>query len=126
MIAGTWDYEDSSQFTNKVKDAILEADMAQLAQNEVNDCRYVLWLWYHHAITCALWKRHDKQKARLFSERAMMYMSDDNPNRITKLLYLLTHDRLDEAQQWIDLIAEDQEIGTAIHQMELYKSYFLR
>lgn len=121
MRSGQWDYNDASQATNIIKSAIEKVGLSAIPDSkEVEWLQDILWFWYHHATSCALDKYGDKDKAQEFSKRALEYHLPTNPNKITKLLYHLTHDELDEAKKWAEGIDSEPEKSTAKKDIEAY------
>ncbi|MDP3988903.1 MAG: hypothetical protein Q8P93_01560 [bacterium] len=113
MKGGLWDDQDASLLTNWTK-AILELiDPTQLDPDDQGWRQEILWFWYHHAISCAIWKRKDRGLAQLYAENALKLQASDHPNQITRLLWYLVHDQLQEAQHWAEQIIEDPEHTTA-------------
>ena len=106
-----WDYKNSDLVINKVKDTVERALHSGLTMDEQseNDLRNILWFWYHHAIGFAIWDSRDHAKAKEFSKKALEYQTDDNPNKITRLLYLLVHDKEKEADRWLNTILTDPD-----------------
>ena len=90
-------YFDPKHITNKVKKILEELDARTLSSAEKKERRLILWLWYHHAISYAIWGEKDRQQARSFSAQALRHQPKDHSNHITCLLYLLVRDRLREA-----------------------------
>ncbi len=116
----TWDYRNPDLVTNRVKNVLENIDTTTLSDDAAQWRNEILWFWNHHAISCAVWKYQDIQAAQEFSERALQLQSKDHPNRITKLLYHLTHNELDQAEQWLRKIDEDER-ETAEFLIRLYK-----
>lgn len=123
---GLWDYDNPSLLVNKIYTSISRIDISTLRVGERVWCNEILWFWYHHAISCAISKKRDKEKARLFSEIALGMQPPDHPNQITRLLYLLTHDRFAEAESWASLISDRVERRTAREIIAEYGSMFDR
>ena len=124
FTSGAWDYNDPTQLTNQVK-AILESTSdSELSDDQYNEPGWrneILWFWYHHAISCAIWRYGDKQSAQKYSEQALVYQSEDHPNQITKLLCFLTNDQLDESENWTTNITDEVEKQTAEKLIDEYK-----
>lgn len=123
MRAGQWDYANPGLVTNQIKEMI-----EKIGVNNINDEKekkwikmYILWMWYHHAITCALWKYGDKEAAIEYSKMAINLQHDDHPNKITRLLYFLVRDDLASAEKWQKTITEEPEKSTAEYSIKLYK-----
>jgi len=102
MRTFSWDDESSHLVTNQVKGILEEIDPAELNKNDRMLRRRILWFWYHHAISCAIWKRKDKPLAQFYATKALEFQPRSHPNKITQLLWFLVHDRLAEAKSWIE------------------------
>ncbi len=115
------DYHDPKLITNKIKEVIEKADSKKLSKEE-RECRLdILWLWYHHAISYAIWGYKDKKCAEEYALQALKYQPKDNPNKITRLLYLLICDQLLDAEKWVKTINENPERTTALDLLKFYK-----
>lgn len=113
MLSKEWDYTNASLLVNQVR-VILEKEYESIIdEDEKYWAREILWFWYHHGISCAIWKYKDKKQARIFADQALQFQSEGHPNKITKLLYFLVNDRLEEAQQWALTITDEVEGPTA-------------
>ncbi len=121
MKSGQWDYDNPELITNKIKVSLESIDKSSLNEEESDWRNEILWFWYHHAISCAI-EKNDKIAAQKYAEKALEIQSDDHPNKITKLLYLLVHDKLEEAEAWALNIDEELEKSTAQYQLEIYKN----
>lgn len=123
MYADAWDYKNETLLTNRIKNAIEQAGYDAISdEKERHWISNILWLWYHHAISCALWQYADKDAALEFSARALAMQSEDHPNKITRLLYLLIRDRLEEAEAWLMTITTEPEKSTAQYSVDLYRN----
>jgi hypothetical protein len=121
MRSSHWDYNDASQATNIIKSAIEKVGLDAIPDRKEKEwLQDILWFWYHHATSCALDRYGDKSKAQEFSKKAFELHLPTNPNKITKLLYLLTHDELDEAKKWAETIDSEPEKSTAQKDLEAY------
>jgi hypothetical protein len=121
MKSGLWDYGNSELLVNKVKSFIEGIEISLLSVEEKKWINSLLWLWHHHAISCAIVRYKDKQKAEEYSEKAMFYQDESHPNQITKLLYLLVRDKLEEAKEWINQIKSGVERDTANFLLKQYQ-----
>ncbi len=119
FIDGRWDYDDNAQEHNKIKVALESIGTAGLSDEEIEWRNEILWFWYHHAISVAC-RKGDKEKQRQFSTKALEYQSN-NPNILTRTMYLLVHDKIDEAQIWVDAHASDADHETAEELLKHYK-----
>lgn len=104
--SGEWDYDNSELLTNKVKDILERVDSSQLTEEEAEWRQDILWFWYHHAISCAVWKKNDKEAAKFYAEKALEIKPVDERNQITQLLHFLVHDKMQEAQEWVEDIPD--------------------
>lgn len=103
-----WDYDNPNQIQNKAKVILESVDPEALIEDE-KDCRQeILWFWYHHAISCAIWKR-DRAKAIEYSDKALELQGENHPNKITRVLNLLVNDKVDEAEEFVKTVETDKE-----------------
>jgi hypothetical protein len=119
--SGKWDYDNPEQTQNKIKQILESVDASNLTEEEVEWRNEILWFWYHHAISVAH-NNKDKEKMKFFSTKALEYQ-DDNPahNPLTRTMYLLSHDKIKEAEDWLDSKKghPDEEYGREI--IDYYK-----
>ena len=123
MKSGEWDYKNQELVVNKVKDVLEGLDPAFLSEEEKEWRGEILWFWYHHAISCAIWHYHDKPAAIEFSNKALSYQSPEHPNKITKLLSLFVEGKMSEAEEWAKGIQNEVEKETAAYVIEDYKKH---
>lgn len=121
MRSGEWDYDNVDLIVNKAKEIIEGVDPGLLTEDESDWRKEILWFWYHHAMSCAIWRYKDKEAARVFAKKALEYQGEGHPNKITKLLDLLVNDQLEEAEAWVKTIKEESEKSTAEKLIEEYK-----
>lgn len=124
MRSGSWDYEDSDLSVNKVKDILESVDPRALTENEREWSQEILWFWYHHAISCAIWRYKDKEAAQRYSRKALEIQPLNHPNSITRLLNFLVNDKLEDAKKFAEGIKDEPERSTAVSLMEEYKEGF--
>jgi len=122
MNSYSWDYENNDLIVNRIKNIIETTEENKLTKKEKDTKELILWFWYHHATSCALFQKKDKEKAKLYSTKALEHVNNDNPNKITKLLYFLANDDLTEASKWADDIENSTEKQTALNLIKEYKS----
>ena len=122
MSAGEWDYNNPNLVVNKVKTILEAVNPNNLSEDENEWRQEILWFWYHHAISCAIWRYNDRVAAQLYSEQALQHQPEHHPNKITRLLYYLTRDEVQEAEQWATTIAEEPEKTTSGQLLEDYKA----
>ncbi len=123
MLANTWDYENTNLVINKIKKILENISFEKELTGEEKYWREnILWSWYHHAISCAIWRYKDKKAAQRYSTEALKHKAKDHPNKITELLYFLVHDQLEEAENWAKTITTEPEKTTAAHFLHLYKT----
>jgi len=113
-----WDYENPEQIQNKVKDILEAVDLSILTEEEQDWRQEILWFWYHHAISCAIWKK-DREKAIEYSDKALEIQGENHPNKITKVLSLLVNDKVEEAEEFVKTTETNRE--TAEELIEDYK-----
>lgn len=121
MKNGEWDDESPFSLINQAKALLEQIDVAQLDQRDREWRQEILWLWYHHAISCAIGTRRDRQLARSYASKALEFQASNHPNRITRLLWYLVYDQLEEAERWTEHITEDPERTTAQQLIVEYK-----
>lgn len=119
MKEGRWDYEDPELLTNRVKSLLEQVDPITLSEEEKEWREEILWFWYHHAISCAVWRYADRQRAQEYASKALEHQDSNHPNKITKLLYYLVHDDLVSAEKLTETMDLDKE--TAISVIDEYK-----
>lgn len=107
MKSHEWDYKNPDLLTNKVKNILESASLEVLTEDEQEWREEILWFWYHHAISTAIALYKDIDSAKVFAENALQHQPEDNPNKITRLMYLLLNDRLVEAENLAASIPED-------------------
>lgn len=121
--SGAWDYDNPELKVNRVKDELEKIGIENLSGEEKVWANEILWFWNHHAISCAIAKK-DIEKAKNYASEALKYQRNDkdHPNKITKLLYLLVNNRLEEGKVYAqNEIPEEVERETAHHLIDSYK-----
>ncbi len=116
-----WDYNNPDLTINKIKEILENVNLETLSQEERKWAQEIIWFWYHHAISCAIWRYKDRQKAKEYSEKALSYQTKDHPNKITRLLNFLSEDKFYEAEVWTDQIEDEVEKTTALELLKEYK-----
>ena len=109
-----WDHQSPTLITNRMRKILEKINPADLSEDDSIWWHEILWFWYHHAISCAVLKRKDRALAQQYAARAIELQPDDHPNQITELLFLLVHDRLQEAKEMAEHMPtpeEDPEVG---------------
>ena len=102
-------YDNSDYILNKAKTLLEQIDEDSLTKDEKRVREEILWLWYHHGVSQAIWKK-DKQSAQAFAKKARSY---ECKNQITDLLHFLVNDKLEEAKNWAKQINNKSEQETA-------------
>jgi hypothetical protein len=106
MKSQEWDPQNPALITNKVKTILEQIDPKGLEESERSWYFEVLWFWYHHAVSCTSWVT-DRSLAQAYATKALALQEEcqpesfGQPNRITRLLWLLVHDKVDQAREWI-------------------------
>ena len=121
MAAQLWDYQNPELITNKIRIVLESVDSSDLSTEENYWRLNILWFWYHHAISSAIWRYFDKKKAREFSQKALFYQPKGHPNRLTRLFYLLLRDDLAAAEKWRKNITIEPEKKSAEWLMTEFK-----
>ena len=104
-----WDYNNPGLSINKVKQILEVTNPSELTEDEREWREEILWFWYHHAISCAIARYHDRAAAKMYAEKALSYKTEKNPNRITKLFQLLLDDKIADAEAWATTVHEDEK-----------------
>ncbi len=113
-----WSAYNPSLITNQVKAILEQIDPNDLSESDRMWRDEILWFWYHHAVSC----ERNRVQAQTYAAKALELQSDDHPNQITNLLWLLTHDKVDEAKEWAAKIPTNSvEHQTAIDLIEAYE-----
>lgn len=122
--SGAWDYNNPELIVNKIKDVLEKIGIENLSGKEKVWVNEILWFWNHHAISIAIGKYHDIEKAKDYAEEALKYQSNDlkHPNKITKLLFYLVNDKLEEAEKFAKDEIEEDEKEAATLLIESYKN----
>lgn len=119
MKAGTWDDQDPTLITNQVKGILEGINPAALDEVDRFWWREIMWFWYHHAISCAIWTRKDRTLAQRYADTARKIQGQlGHPNRITEMLRLLVYGQLEDAQE-----LSDQLLTEAHSAEQLLKEY---
>lgn len=116
MRESEWDYNKPECGNNKLVRELEKLDRTGMTLEENYWVNQIIWFWYHHAISCALFKYFDRSAAQAFAIRALEHQErlPDHPNRITRLLYYLVFGQHDKAQQWVQSFSlDDAEADTA-------------
>lgn len=122
MIQKKWDYRNPDLLPNQIKRSIEKVGLRAIRNpKERRWIRNILAMWYHHAISCAIWRYGDRRAALRYSKKALILRSQDNPNRITRLLYLLIRNKPKAAEKWACAITAEPEKTTAQHLLDLYR-----
>ncbi|MBP6858582.1 MAG: hypothetical protein KBC33_01985 [Candidatus Pacebacteria bacterium] len=123
MKSRRWDYKKEKLITNEIARILETIDRAGMNDEENEWVDEIIWFWYHHATSCAIFKHKDKVAAQGFAQKAIEYQQrwPDHPNKITWLLYLLVNDRHEEAEAWVKSLPPDHpEKSTAAGTMADY------
>lgn len=109
MKAGEWDYLNQDLIVNKVRNILENIDENKLTPAEKEERKEILWFWYHHAVSCAIWRYKDKEKAVEYVNKALNFQPENHPNKITKLFSLLLEDKTEEVEDWIKTVSGDEK-----------------
>jgi len=121
MESQKWDYKNKDLVINKVKNILEGADVEKLSDQKKEWRNAIIWFWYHHAVSCAIVRYHDKEQAQQYSSQALSFQRTNHLNRITTLLDLLVNDKLEEAERFSYTIPDEVEQDTAKSLIEEYK-----
>lgn len=114
MRSSSWDYNNPVLIVNRVKNIIEAVNPQKLKGKEKEWTQEILWFWYHHAVSCAVWRYKDKKRAEVYTKKALEFQSVDHPNKITKLFDMLLKGKLEEAKKKAKDITEEPEKSTAL------------
>ena len=98
MKSNQWNAYNTELIINRAKIILEQIDLQKLTDDERFWFTELLWFWYHHAISCETLRTN----AQKYAEKALSLMSDDHPNRITRLLWYLTKDDVIGAKAWLN------------------------
>lgn len=122
VTSGISNYHDPNLLINKVRFALERIDARHLSREERYERRLILWLWYHHAISYAIWGDKNVRQARKYSTQAIRYQPKNHSNHITRLLYLLVRHRLTAAVHWAKKLESPVEKAAAKDLIGMYKN----
>ena len=125
LKAQSWDYKNPELVLNKVKEIvehIIDDGFVEGDKDSADDLKTILWFWYHHATGYVIWDYKDREKAFEFSSKALKYQTADNPNQITRLLYLLIRNEEKEASACLETIKEESDKTAARGIMKEYRT----
>ena len=111
MQSGGWDYDNPKLLINRIRSLLEQIVPDNLSAREKIWYYETLWIWHHHAISCAFGKR-DRAAAKRHAARALELQRGDHPNKITRLLWLLAHEQIEEANMWVAAIEDPVEKET--------------
>jgi hypothetical protein len=103
MKSRAWSYNNPELLHTKIVRQLEILDRSGVTDEENEWVDEIIWLWYHHATSQALFPCRDREQAKIFAVKALEYQmrSLDHPNPITWLLYLLANERVEEASEWV-------------------------
>lgn len=116
-----WDYEVDALHTQIVND-LKRVPRKELVGDEKWQVEQVIWFWYHHATSCAIYRHNNRKKALNFVQKALQYQTriPDHENKVTLLLHLLLKGKLSEAKALVPTMHKD-EIETGRELVEEWK-----
>lgn len=129
MKSGKWDAHNPALITNRVKTLLEQIDPSNLRKSENEWRSEILWFWYHHAISYAIWKAKDRLLAQVYAIRALGFQAVSQPrekghrNRLTELFWHLVYDRVSEAKQWMAEMPPGADPVEHANGLELIKEY---
>jgi hypothetical protein len=128
MKADLWDYRNPNNENNEIVRLLKQrVDLDSLVADEKYWFTQIIWFWYHHAASCALFKYRDRITAQIFADAALEHheLLPDHPNKITPLLYYLAYGRIEEAERWVKSFpADHDEAETAVGTLMDYQMAF--
>jgi hypothetical protein len=103
MKRGAW---DAQHIVLRRANEILLKILPELKGEDESYAIEMLWIYHHHAISWALYRAERRDLAHEHAWLAVIFHALDNPNRLTKLFYLLLEGRKALAREWAKLIPE--------------------
>jgi hypothetical protein len=104
MRSRTWTPRNPTLLTNQIKVILEQMDPTELNDEDADWRREILWFWYHHAISWAMWESEHNEFAKVlaqaFASMALSLQGPGHPNKITRLLFYLVHDDIETAEKW--------------------------
>ncbi len=97
MKRGKWDPNNLALITNRAKILLEWIDPSDLNETDRSWRKEILWFWYHHATS----HTRSRIEAQFYADQALELQGLDHPNRITRLLWFLAHDRVAVAERWM-------------------------
>ena len=116
-----WNPRNPDLLINRIKSIMEKIDPNELDEEDAMWRTEILWFWYHHGISWAIWKDKDKVIAQVYADEALVLQGKNPTNRITKLLWFLVHDKLTEGRKWLEEKPDDPDHQTGlelIHEFE--------
>lgn len=129
MKSGEWDARNSTLITNQVKTLLEQIDLNDLGESDREWCSEILWFWYHHAVSYAIWRARDRALAQAYASKALALQAECQPpehgqqNWLTKLLWFLVHDNVAKAKQWMAEMPSGADPVEHANGLELIKEY---
>jgi hypothetical protein len=100
---------DKTLINNQIKDDLLTINFQSLPEHEMNVVKNILWLWFQHATTIAIWKERNLDLARELCTKAISYLYPSHPNKITYMIDMLLRDDVVGARRWLVSEVNDVE-----------------
>lgn len=117
----TFNGYDSSTTLNKIKNCLLLLDLEAMDSEERKTVQNMLWLWFHHATTVAIWKEKNIPRARELCQIALQYLFPEHPNKITPMIWMLLSKDIEGAKKWNETEVGPHEKKYAEHLLDEYK-----
>lgn len=126
-----WDATKSFLSVNRIKKILEEIDPDHLNESERMWRAEILWFWYYKTICCPGWDTN-LELIKHYAGKALEFQKEGHQdgmaqaNRITKLLYILVHDRVDQAEEWMKVMpygADPLEHQMGLDFIRIYKKY---
>ena len=116
-----FDESDPHLLNNKIKEKLQKVNLNILDKHERKVVQNILWLWYHHATTVAIWGKNNLPRARELCRTALKYQYATHPNKITPMIYMLLDGKIDDARKWNEAEVKEVEKEYALHLLDEYK-----
>ena len=99
MKSGMWDYKNTTSLNTRIVRDLERVTRSDLTEDERWRVEQMIWMWYHHAVSCAIYKYKDREAALGFVRKALEYQKriPNHPNKITSLFLLLLNGKIRKA-----------------------------
>jgi hypothetical protein len=101
MKSKVWDYKNTTSLDTRIVRDLERVTRSDLTEDERWRVEQMIWMWYHHAVSCAIYKYRDREAALCFVHKALEHQSriPNHPNKITSLFLFLLNGKLKKARE---------------------------